>query len=885
MKTCLRTVMLISLGTLGLQLLAADAHFSVRPGDDLLKKRDEIRAARKPGDRAVVTFAPGVYFMSKTLVLDEKDSATVWRAEKPGTVKLSGGIEMPMSLFAPVRDAKRLASFPEEARGRILEADFSKLLPGELKPWPDGYNGMPPAPWLYCGDDPLEVAVYPNAGWTSLTNVIDSGLTNDPRNEFAARPGIFPINDAPHGRLWNLAEGVWTHGYWKHDWSDESIRLAEWNPETRVAKHKKVHTWGILGNGTCGLASRRFKILNTPAELDAPGEWWIDRSAKKLYYLPDPKRAGQSLFLVPDAPVFVKFEKVRDVLFENLTLAYSHGRSSGMVFSGNSRAVTVRNCSFFNFGSDAISLNGYENTVTGCTIARVGHTAVVISGGDRKALVNACNVLEKCDISEYGRFSRIASAIVAHGCGNAVRDCNVHDGSGQGISHGGNEMLYADNELHHLLKEMCDAGAVYTGYSTATLGNLLFGNYVHDMGDDPKLWSHRHGFYFDDCDWGDDAIGNTFARVGLALFIGGGNMHNFYNNLAVETKVGFHCDTRGESWERRIRGSFLPFVDGRSWAESNVMPYNYREAPWHVAYPQLADLIDDRPNLPHANEVTGNVFVNCANPYSIPGGVHANLADEMGVKGNSVVKTDKPEAFVRAAQPVTLKEAAVNTVKSPDGKIEVKVFLDVAARLSWSVKIGGRAVVERSALGVTVGYRDYGKLVVPVVAQAKNVKAAPFEGRAFNDYNDPMSCEAKEYNELEVPLRELKTGRVEARLVFRVFNGGVAQRWLVKGAGARRVYGEMTMWNLADGGRPYYVRRCANGNRTLMALQEEGTPAGGVEVRIGDAERGDLPRFRLQERGEKEIYGGVTQLVFPQAPRGWNVVGDVKTVWRVTLFK
>ena len=879
---------LLTLAAMASAVVSFGYTLETKPGEDLAGVRDKVRAARasgqiKRGEPVTVTLAPGEYRMAGTLVFGRGDSGSadapvVWCAKKPGTVSIVGGVTIEASAFAPVADGARLASFPPDVRDKIRVADVSKLLPGALKPWADAYRGMHPAPWLYQDGEPLEIARWPNGKWATFDKVVDSGLTDDPKNEFAVRPGAFYLKGAPNAARWNLDEGVWCDGYWKHDWDEEVLRLAEYDSAQQVAKPRRIHKWGLMGKGTCGMKERRFKVVNVAAELDSPGEWWLDRQAKKLYFLPVPGKETRPVVLVPASPTLVSFEDAEWIRFENVEFAYSHGTQPGVVVGDKSRNVVLSGCRFANFGGVALSMSGRDNIVTGCLVEKTGGSGIVMSGGDRKNLIAAGNLVEKCEVRNYGRFSRTSMGIRVGGCGNAVRNCEIHHGAAGAIGYGGNEHLFAGNDIHHVMLEACDAGSTYTGYDTSSQGNLLFGNYVHELGDgDPKLSAHRMGFYFDDCDWGDDVIGNRFYRTGLAVLIGGGNMHRIHNNLFTESKTGVCCGDRGVTWERRLRGSFLPDGDGHSWMEACVLPFSYRKAPWHVAYPEIAALVDDRPNLPHSNPISGNIFQRCERVFSL-GGRAKQLADEMPISGNVVIADTNAALIVTVPQPISLDDAARISVKSPDGRTKAEFFLDRAGRFSWTAAHCGTTIVERSSLGVTVGYRDLGKLIVPGKAKAGKAKDAPTgELRDDSDFAHPQT--ALGYEEAVVPMIDLITGRETAKFEARAFNGGVAFRWRVPGTGVRTVYGEMTAWKLA-GGKLSYRRRVKPKGESRWRYDEIGpwNAKDGLKVVVCDADRGDMPRARLQERGQ------VTGLVFPDFPSGWKTVGEVVTPWRVTLF-
>ena len=70
---------------------------------DLVAVRDQarkLRATLPKGEPIEVRFAPGTYFVTNTLSLYRADGNTVWRAATPGTVVISGGIEIPRGRFA-----------------------------------------------------------------------------------------------------------------------------------------------------------------------------------------------------------------------------------------------------------------------------------------------------------------------------------------------------------------------------------------------------------------------------------------------------------------------------------------------------------------------------------------------------------------------------------------------------------------------------------------------------------------------------------------------------------------------------------------------------------------------------------------------------------------
>jgi hypothetical protein len=122
----------------------------------------------------------------------------------------------------------------------------------------------------------------------TFSKAVDTGLPQPEAADPALhklRPGSFLFDD-PRPARWNLSEGVWLLGYWTHDWSDEVIRIASYDTESKVITLAAPHSYGINA-GTWGAAKRRFFAMNALEELDAPGEWYLDREHKLLYFYPD----------------------------------------------------------------------------------------------------------------------------------------------------------------------------------------------------------------------------------------------------------------------------------------------------------------------------------------------------------------------------------------------------------------------------------------------------------------------------------------------------------------------------------------------------------------------------------------------------------------------
>ena len=562
------------------------------PERGLESARDEVRALRADGQAkgtVVVDLAPGVYRMTKGLSLRAEDSDVVWRAARPGSVLLTGGVTL-TNLTETTFNGRRVltAEIPESA--------------GRLEPFPDQFN-TPPGPWLYQRGRPLELARWPNGEWATFTNVYATGD--------AKTPGTVNV-ELKRAESWDFARGVWFYGYWKHDWSEDALRAARYDSSSNALVMAGVHLYG-LGGKTYGLARRRFYAFNVPEELDAPGEWYLDRAARRLYVMPRSGEPKDFTLAVLGEP-FLKMDGVRRVRFENVGFAFSHTRASAASVR-NADGVVFANCTFRGLAGGGVSISGRDSGLVGCTFEWLGAGCVSMYGGNRARLEKSGLFVESCDFGRYARFrATYAPAVQLGGCGGRIANCRIHDAPHMAIGYSGNDHVICGNEITRVLLETGDAGAIYTGRNASELGTLIAENHFHDLGT-PRTQEMTSAVYFDDCDWGDDVVSNRFENLGMGVLVGGGNLHRVVGNRFENVRIGISLDDRGVKWPYWTKNT--------NWWRKCVMDVCVSNDVWAAAYPGLFPTLDDSPGLPWNNAFVGNAFIGCRKVRNFHPGVSA----------------------------------------------------------------------------------------------------------------------------------------------------------------------------------------------------------------------------------------------------------------------
>ncbi|MCG3179303.1 MAG: hypothetical protein BIFFINMI_01637 [Phycisphaerae bacterium] len=478
--------------------------------------RDAVRKARG-GDTsraATVRLAAGVYGLAAPLVLGPQDSNVAWIGEE-GAV-LSGG--QPITGFKAGDDGLWRATIPAAAAGKW---DFNELFVSGRR---------------------ATRARFPNEGFLHVDKAGPDNRTS------------FTWSDQDLDALGDLAEAELV---FLHDWSISRIRIASTDRATKRMRLAdpiggQAAFFAISGFGP----NPRYFVEDSLRFLDAPGEWFLDRSAGVLTYKPlEGETIDQCEFVAPVLTQLIwivgdaaaQGGVIENVRIEGLTLRHcaflrpAHGYAGGQACfhdarDGRTNAVmrdrvpaavdfvmargcTMVGCRVEQVGGSGIRLGrGCErNVVSRCTVADCGGNGVMIGEGGEPCPGNR---LSDSRISRCGQIYFGAVGVwVAMTDGTVIEHNEVCDLPYTGISVGWSwntnvtpaaNNLVMNNHIHHVMRTLSDGGGIYT--LGRQPGTRLEGNLIHDIPPNAGR-AESNGMFLDEGSSLFTVTGNAIYRV------------------------------------------------------------------------------------------------------------------------------------------------------------------------------------------------------------------------------------------------------------------------------------------------------------------------------------------------------------------------------------
>ncbi len=594
--------------------------------------REAVRELKEeeglPEGGITVYLREGTYARSATFELGEEDSGTadapiVYRSYPGETVRLTGGQELDTTGFQPVTDSDVLARIIEpDARGKVLQFDLSAAGItdyGQISRhgyWKANDLSLVPPMELYVGGQGMTLARWPNEGTVQMNEILDPGPTVDDA-DLHERGGTFSYTyDRP--RYWTQAEDIWLDGIFGYSWEWSYNKVASIDTDNKTITLAHGEMSGLLKNWYPDFHFAE----NLLEELDAPGEYYIDRDAGLLYLMPNAAfRSGEAEATVTMLKTpMLRTTGASHIRFEELELAY--GRDVAAIILGGSH-VEIVNCEISNFTNGGVRINapgrygydGVENDRNGSHhaiisshIRHVGGTAVTLNGGDKETLEPGNNRVENSHIHDFAYYHKAYNpGVLFSGVGNQAIGNEIHDAPHPGIILYGNDHLIEYNNIYDICKDFQDLGAIYmnAGMMPDERGTIIRRNYFHHIGENLH---GVEGIYPDNMTMDMTIEENIFYKMGnSAIKSGTGSYIYAANNMFIDTYVPYENYEMFMSREpgNRVDRDYMP-----KWLELFERFNNFEDSIYAEKYPALLTFFEEDRYFPTTNHFKNNVIYN-----------------------------------------------------------------------------------------------------------------------------------------------------------------------------------------------------------------------------------------------------------------------------------
>lgn len=537
-----RLLVLFSSSVLAVTVSAADFHVAVTGDDGNPGTREKPfatleraqQAARKAGPGTTVIVGAGTYYLTAPLAFTEQDSGTaevpvVYRAAEGTRPVLSGARILPVAGFTPYKgNILKL----ELGDIEIKETDFRQLfLDGRRMELARRPNADPERPF--------------SGGWSYVGGKSEEKQKEEkPVSRLAFQEGdVGPYAHPEDGEV-NIYSG--------HNWNNQILPIASIDYDENVIElGAKAHHCGILPNN-------RYYLRNLFEELDAPGEWFLDRREKVLYFWPPEPLTDRSVICSPVVTEVITVGRWAKTTCSYLQLQgflVEYADNTGILLDGAEHCLVagneVRRISSrpsWNAAGIWTGPKSRENRIAGNDIYDTGSYGIAIGGGDPGTWIPANNVAENNYTHHIGAYDGHATGLRIGGCGNRLSHNLIHDTARCGIFGGGPLHVIEYNRIRHTNLKTCDTGGIYIcGRSTGWTpkGMVIRHNFVSDVigfGCSGGKWVapyYSWGIYLDDGTSGVHVYGNIVTRAYYeGAFIHGGRENIIENNILVGNRRG-----------------------------------------------------------------------------------------------------------------------------------------------------------------------------------------------------------------------------------------------------------------------------------------------------------------------------------------------------------
>lgn len=433
---------------------------------------------------------------------------------------------------------------------------------------------------LFMNGERLQVSCWPKEGTFQVADALDSDKLAD-STDWGVH-GAFYANTDEIMDFSNLEDVYIRMSHW---WLDQLMPISSVDTATGRIEVSRGSSRSIsIGDD--------FVYENVRDTLSEPGQWYLDRSEGKLYYIPrSGETAENTVVYAPVNSYFLRFDgaesiTVQGIRFENTDWDFFDGE--GPVYDENHPlyanmkyatgayqanlgcpdAISVSNgkdihfvdCEMKNISFNCIQFgeNTRDCSVTACRFLNIGGTSVVIRGINEAPSNTGDISITDCEVAGYGQvFNQSVGIHLQHGDNVTISNNEIHDGNYSGISAGwiwgydpqiNDNIKIQNNLIYNIAVDglLSDLGGIYLlgpQYGSVLSGNVIYNVDCHDYG--------ATGIYLDAGSSGWTIENNLVCDCATQCFTTANGRDNVVRNniFAYGNRWGFYVGTASDVTE------------------------------------------------------------------------------------------------------------------------------------------------------------------------------------------------------------------------------------------------------------------------------------------------------------------------------------------------
>ena len=372
-----------------------------------------------------------------------------------------------------------------------------------------------------------------------------------------------------------------------------------------------------------------YRIINSKDLLTQPGEYFIDDTNKKLYFIPPTgvniNTAKMQIVVSSLYNAFDGNQSAKDAYgyADNTNITFNKINFSGFrnrVFNGKLSGLAFNKCRIANTCDYALNGDLSKNlNIHNCRFKNNSGMAIRITNNNMAARQNLASSNIKIDYCNFenGGYCHTKMgyefAIQLESVGAIVEYCKTKHHPGIVIRYQQNNNQIRHNDFDDSCYILSDTGCVYTGRDVMGRGNVVEYNNIHGIKPYNTRSNARSGIYLDDMASGNTIRYNTVDGYAHGCQVGGGRYNTVSNNTFKNSTMPIWADQRGTSW-CKLKDSY--------WALNNLNGC-WKNSPWNGQYPNISNIplpanmnyansTSNEWALPRGNVIKDNVFINAA---------------------------------------------------------------------------------------------------------------------------------------------------------------------------------------------------------------------------------------------------------------------------------